>query len=350
MDRRRSSRRCSTRASRARTRRAACSTCCWRGWPTRSVHVAGDRRARARTSGWCARGRRCATRSTSCAWSRWTSRARSRSPRRRAPGTESAVLREALALGRHFLGDAALPGALLSLLEATRRRRPGDDAADDGRRAGDDHRALRAAGLAAGRARAARRRRRCGAFFTSRVIGQPEAVECMVERVALLKAGLTDPTRPQAVLLFVGPTGTGKTEIAKALAEYLFGSRRPDDPARHERVPEPGLRAADARRRRARRRVAGRADPAPAVLGRAARRVREGRPGRLRPVPAGLRRRPPERPARRARGLPPRRDHHDLEPGREDRRPERARLLARDRVRRGQRRAGGHASRSGPSS
>ena len=46
----------------------------------------------------------------------------------------------------------------------------------------------------------------------------------MVERVALVKAGLTDPTRPQAVLLFVGPTGTGKTEIAKALAEYLFGS------------------------------------------------------------------------------------------------------------------------------
>jgi ATP-dependent Clp protease ATP-binding subunit ClpC len=61
-------------------------------------------------------------------------------------------------------------------------------------------------------------------FFSTRVVGQPEAVECMVERVALIKAGLTDPTRPQAVLLFVGPTGTGKTEIAKALAEYLFGS------------------------------------------------------------------------------------------------------------------------------
>ena len=80
----------------------------------------------------------------------------------------------------------------------------------------------------------------------------------MIERVALIKAGLTDPTRPQAVLLFVGPTGTGKTEIAKALAEYLFGSPRPDDPARSERVPEPGLGAADAGRRRARGRVAGR--------------------------------------------------------------------------------------------
>jgi ATP-dependent Clp protease ATP-binding subunit ClpC len=61
-------------------------------------------------------------------------------------------------------------------------------------------------------------------FFEQRVLGQPEAVECLVERVAMIKAGLTDPTRPQGVFLFVGPTGTGKTEIAKTLAEFLFGS------------------------------------------------------------------------------------------------------------------------------
>ena len=249
-----------------------------------------------------------------------------------APGTDPAVLREALALGRHFLGDAALPGALLVAAGDDAPPPAGRRPADDGRRARRRSPSARAFRPRCWTSASGSTSTRCGRSSTSRVIGQPEAVECMVERVALLKAGLTDPTRPQAVLLFVGPTGTGKTEIAKALAEYLFGSRRPDDPARHERVPEPGLRAADARGRRARRRVAGRPDPPPAVLRRAARRVREGRAGRLRPLPAGLRRRPPERPARRGRGLPPRRDHHDLEPGREGRH-RRARVLAGHRVR-----------------
>ncbi|NIM29514.1 MAG: AAA domain-containing protein, partial [Gammaproteobacteria bacterium] len=60
--------------------------------------------------------------------------------------------------------------------------------------------------------------------FVKRVLGQAEAVECLVERIAMLKAGLTDPDRPLGVFLFAGPTGTGKTEIAKSLAEFLFGS------------------------------------------------------------------------------------------------------------------------------
>jgi ATP-dependent Clp protease ATP-binding subunit ClpC len=62
------------------------------------------------------------------------------------------------------------------------------------------------------------------AMFNQRVLGQAEAVECLVARVALIKAGLTDPSRPLGVFLFAGPTGTGKTEIAKTLTEFLFGS------------------------------------------------------------------------------------------------------------------------------
>ena len=61
-------------------------------------------------------------------------------------------------------------------------------------------------------------------FFEARILEQPDAVSCVVDRIAMVKAGLTDPTRPLGVFLFLGPTGTGKTEIAKALAEFLFGS------------------------------------------------------------------------------------------------------------------------------
>jgi len=61
-------------------------------------------------------------------------------------------------------------------------------------------------------------------YFTSRVIGQDEAVSAIVDRIAMLKAGLNDPGKPIGVFLFAGSTGTGKTELAKTVAEYLFGS------------------------------------------------------------------------------------------------------------------------------
>jgi ATP-dependent Clp protease ATP-binding subunit ClpC len=58
-----------------------------------------------------------------------------------------------------------------------------------------------------------------------RVVGQDEAVTAVAEAVRRSRAGLGDPNRPIGSFLFLGPTGVGKTELARALAEALFGSQ-----------------------------------------------------------------------------------------------------------------------------
>jgi ATP-dependent Clp protease ATP-binding subunit ClpC len=145
----------------------------------------------------------------------------------RPPRASERTLCEALQLAKQYLDDKAAPGNLLLLLDAAERRLLAEGRAGVGVELDDllvtlsqltglpvqilDERE----GLDLAELRD---------FFERRVLGQPEAVECLVERVAMIKAGLTDPTRPQGVFLFVGPTGTGKTEIAKTLADFLFGS------------------------------------------------------------------------------------------------------------------------------
>lgn len=55
-----------------------------------------------------------------------------------------------------------------------------------------------------------------------RVIGQDEAIQAVADAVRRSRAGLQDPRRPIGSFIFLGTTGVGKTELAKALAEYLF--------------------------------------------------------------------------------------------------------------------------------
>jgi ATP-dependent Clp protease ATP-binding subunit ClpC len=137
------------------------------------------------------------------------------------------TLAEAYELAQQFLPGLAPPGNLLRLLGATAA-----DIEEEGRQEFETADVLATLANSSGLPlamldpNAPLDLEEVRAFFDSRVLAQPEAVETIVERIAMIKAGLNDPTRPLGVFLFIGPTGTGKTEIAKALAEFMFGSQR----------------------------------------------------------------------------------------------------------------------------
>jgi ATP-dependent Clp protease ATP-binding subunit ClpB len=59
------------------------------------------------------------------------------------------------------------------------------------------------------------------------VVGQDEAVEAVANAVRRSRSGLQDPNRPIGSFMFLGPTGVGKTELCKALAEVLFDDETP---------------------------------------------------------------------------------------------------------------------------
>jgi len=67
---------------------------------------------------------------------------------------------------------------------------------------------------------------RMEAELGGRVIGQAAAVQAVSDAVRRARAGVSDPDRPTGSFLFLGPTGVGKTELAKALAEFLFDDER----------------------------------------------------------------------------------------------------------------------------
>lgn len=138
---------------------------------------------------------------------------------------DAAAIPAAIATARQYLAASSLPGAALDLIKLSAARAAKEKAKKIG--AHDIVETLaQLTGLPVSILDSNERVDLAAvrSFFASRVIGQEEAVETIVARIAMLKAGLNDPGKPIGVFLFAGPTGTGKTEIAKTVAEFLFGS------------------------------------------------------------------------------------------------------------------------------
>lgn len=155
-----------------------------------------------------------------------------RAPAAVPPRVSPAALATALTLTRRFQPTVAFPGKAVRLLRAVLDG-PGEEvAARDGRA---ERRFSVRDVLTTMRQRtglpdfvldeaAARPRAEIRALLGAQVAGQPEAVEALTDLVVAMQQVLCDPAKPLGTFLFVGPTGVGKTESAKALARLLFGS------------------------------------------------------------------------------------------------------------------------------
>jgi ATP-dependent Clp protease ATP-binding subunit ClpC len=132
------------------------------------------------------------------------------------------VLPTLMDLQRHYARDAAMPGRVAGYLRRLAAKFARQSVTRDLLLA-DYH---RRSGIDLGILDTRRRleRRDVLAALGTKIVGQREAVAEMADVVSIAKARLNDPERPLATLLFLGPTGVGKTQSAKALAAYLFGA------------------------------------------------------------------------------------------------------------------------------
>jgi ATP-dependent Clp protease ATP-binding subunit ClpC len=131
------------------------------------------------------------------------------------------ALSSAIDLQRRYVRDSAFPGKVASFLrKVAARHRSGEVARGD---VLEYFQTISGMSLGLLDDRHSLKREVVQEALVGQILGQPAAVDAATDAVMMTKARLCDPSRPLASLLFVGPTGVGKTECAKALARYLFG-------------------------------------------------------------------------------------------------------------------------------
>jgi len=145
---------------------------------------------------------------------------------------DTTIPQAVLGLTQRFSAGGALPGSAIRLLEQLATEGNPTERDDDERLILDRKVLVDVVSAQTGLPRfvlweeAGRKHGETHDYFARRVIAQPQASAAVAELVTSLQQGLNDPHKPIGSLLLVGPTGVGKTETAKALAEYLFGSAK----------------------------------------------------------------------------------------------------------------------------
>ncbi|MCB9078353.1 MAG: ATP-dependent Clp protease ATP-binding subunit [Anaerolineaceae bacterium] len=148
--------------------------------------------------------------------------------------TPESLTETARLAGRYYTVEP-LPGAAVHLLHRACAQLKvdvevdsGGQVAQDGQLDVDDvmHAASRLTGIPIANMQADERERykNMADHLHKRIIGQDEAVQALSQAVKMARVGLKDPKRPIGSFMFLGPTGVGKTELAKALAEFMFGT------------------------------------------------------------------------------------------------------------------------------
>jgi ATP-dependent Clp protease ATP-binding subunit ClpC len=145
------------------------------------------------------------------------------------PNLVPAAVQPLVQLSERYLAYQAFPGKAVRLAEELRAVHEADVADDGSPRPIGPHEVYRAFSIRSGiplfllRDDQAVKYAEVEAFFRRRVIGQAEAIRRVAQTLCVVKAGLQPPAKPLANFLFIGPTGVGKTEVAKTLARFLFG-------------------------------------------------------------------------------------------------------------------------------